>query len=340
MIGQDGRLLFALLEQTPGLDWTRKLPALETLRRVWVQQFYAHEVSACWREAKDLPPSSLLICTPYNPDARYSQKRSTIWTGYKVHLTESCDEELPHLITDVQTTAAPRSDFEILPPVQHALAQRSLLPEEQLVDAGYVTAEHLVESAKQYGIDLYGPIAPDPSWQAQTGKGFSTADFQIDWQARLAFCPQGHQNVQWFARKDRHGREVFQITFAARDCTPCLVRALCTRGAKQPRFLMIRPELTYTKLTAARARQQTAAFKEEYAKRAGIEGTLSQAVRAFELRRSRYVGEAKTRLQHFLIATALNIARLFAWDQERPREPTRRSRFAALAPLPLTGATA
>jgi transposase len=82
MIGRDGRHLFALLQETPALYWTGNLPAVETLRRVWVQQFYADESTARWREAKDLPPSSLLICTPYDSDARYSQKRSTTWTGY------------------------------------------------------------------------------------------------------------------------------------------------------------------------------------------------------------------------------------------------------------------
>ena len=74
LIGQDGRQLFALLEQTPTLTWTRNLPAVETLRRVWVQQFYADGASARWHEATDLPPSSLLICTPYDPEARFSQR--------------------------------------------------------------------------------------------------------------------------------------------------------------------------------------------------------------------------------------------------------------------------
>ena len=88
-------------------------------------------------------------------------------------------------------------------------------------------------------------------------------------------------------------------------------------------------------LDMARARQQTPKFKAVYAKRAGIQGTLSQGVRAFGLRRSRYIGEAKTRLQHLMIACALNLVRLFAWSEERPREQTRRSRFAALAPASL-----
>jgi transposase len=63
-------------------------------------------------------------------------------------------------------------------------------------------------------------------------------------------------------------------------------------------------------MQAARQRQQTQEFKEQYKLRAGMEGSLSQGVRRCGLRRSRYVGEAKTRLQELFIATALNIARV------------------------------
>ena len=338
MIGQDGRDLFALLEENPALTWTRNLAAVETLRQVWLQQFYADGQVARWRDAKDLPPSSLLICTPYDPEARYSQKRTTTWTGYKVHLTESCDDDTPHLITDVQTTPAPLSDFDMTPQVQASLAQHHILPKDQLLDMGYVTAEHLVSSQSQYEIDLVGPVAPDPSWQAQSHTGFGTADFTIDWQEKRARCPQGCQSVQWFPWKDRHGHEIIHIKFAARDCSPCPVRHLCTHAAKQPRALAVRTERTFAALQKARERQQTPGFKEVYAKRAGIEGTLSQGVRAFGLRRSRYVGEAKTHLQHLMIAVALNIVRLFSWSEDRPREQTRCSRFAALAPSPLATA--
>jgi transposase len=203
---------------------------------------------------------------------------------------------------------------------------------------GYVTAEHLVNSQSQYGIDLVGPVAPDPSWQARSDTGLGIADFTIDWQERRASCPQGSQSVQWLPWKDRHGHEIVHITFAARDCSPCPVRHLCTHAAKLPRTLAVRAERTFAALQTTRQRQQTPEFKEVYAKRAGIEGTLSQGVRAFGLRRSRYVGEAKTRLQHLMIASALNIVRLFAWSEDQPREQTRTSRFAALAPLPLAAA--
>jgi len=134
-------------------------------------------------------------------------------------------------------------------------------------------------------------------------------------------------------RKDRHDHDVIHIKFAAADCLSCPVRSLCTHSSKQPRTLMIRSEQSYTMLQKARQRQQTQEFKEQYNTRAGIEGTLSQGIRAFELRRSRYVGEDKSRLQHLMIGVAVNVKRLFAWKQKEPRGQTRRSRFASLAPV-------
>ena len=67
--------------------------------------------------------------------------------------------------------------------------------------------------------------------------------------------------------------------------------------------------------------------------RAGIEGTLSQGVRAFEMHRSRYIGLAKTGLQQVCTAAAMNIARVVHWLDRVPRTKTRVTRFAALAPM-------
>jgi Transposase DDE domain len=95
--------------------------------------------------------------------------------------------------------------------------------------------------------------------------------------------------------------------------------------------LTLGPHAQYQAIQAARERQTTPAFKERYRLRAGIEGTLSQGIRAFGLRQARYLGEAKTHLQHLITATAINVARLLDWLAEVPRCKTRTSRFAALA---------
>src|SRR2546430_17335573 len=104
------------------------------------------------------------------------------------------------------------------------------------------------------------------------------------------------------------------------------------RSTLFPYTTLFRSQPTYDVLQHARQRQQTPTFKELYAKRAGIEGPLSQGVQAFGLRRSRYVGEAKTRFQMCMTAVAINVVRIVAWIEEQPRGQTRRSRFAALAP--------
>lgn len=72
-----------------------------------------------------------------------------------------------------------------------------------------------------------------------------------------------------------------------------------------------------------------------YNQRAGIEGTFSQAVRSFGLRRSRYIGEQKTHLHNLATAAAINIGRSVDWLNEKPRERTRTSWFAKLKHLEL-----
>jgi len=94
----------------------------------------------------------------------------------------------------------------------------------------------------------------------------------------------------------------------------------------------LRPQAEHIALQTARQWQKTEAFKEEYAKRAGIEATISQATRAFELRQTRYIGLAKTHLQHLLMAIAINLVRFDRWHTATPRAKTRTSRFSAFAP--------
>ena len=192
-IGADGRLLLRMLDEQSLPADLRELPAVVVLRQVWVQQFYAtaDDQPIRWRTADDLPPASLLISSPYDAEARYSKKRNTEWTGYKVHLTETCDDDTPNLITDVTTTPATTADFDVLPTIQDNLADRKLTPKEQIVDSGYVTADHLLSSRTNHQIDLLGPVAEDHSWQAKADNGFAAAQFVIDWDAKQAICPQG-----------------------------------------------------------------------------------------------------------------------------------------------------
>lgn len=120
-------------------------------------------------------------------------------------------------------------------------------------------------------------------------------------------------------------------TFQLWDCQRCRVRRRCTRS-QYSRKLTLQPQAQYTVLRERRQFQDTLEFQKLYNQRAGIEGTLSQGVRRSALRKSRYIGLAKTHLQHILIATALNLIRLDAWLTGAPLAPTRCSQFMELQP--------
>ncbi len=283
VIAQDGACLLNAIYAAEAPAWLAEIPAVETLRRVWVQNFYWEQGELRWRDANNVPAAGQCIDSPYDPEAHYAQKRATSWVGYKVHLTETCDDDSPHLITHVETTPAPVADDATVPLIHEALAERDLLPDVHIVDTGYVDAEELVSSRQQHGVDLFGPTREDDHWQAREGTGFAAEQFVVDWQHECATCPAGKISSSWTPVQDRRGKPVIKIKFAMQDCRPCPSREQCTRSqsASPRRVLTVRPQAQYQALQAARQRQATQAFKTAYAARAGIEGTLSQGIRAF-----------------------------------------------------------
>jgi transposase len=333
LIGTDGVRLLDWVDTTPTLSWLQELPAVVSLRQVWQEQFTPPTGPVRLKTVPELAPAAALIASPYDPEARFSTKRAISWVGYKVHLTETCDPDMPSLITDVQTTVATAPDENKLPVIQEALAQRQLLPREHLVDAGYTDAGVLATSQHQYGIQVTGPVTPDPSWQAQAGEGFDKAQFQIDWEAQVVTCPAGIKSLSWLPCAEPEAKRcAYHIRFAKKDCGECVRRPQCTRAKTEPRELMLQTREEYEALHAARQRQQTEEFQAAYPARAGIESTHEQAIRRCGLRHCRYLGLAKTRLQHVLTACALNWLRVSEWLLEKPRGQTRVSRFAQLAP--------
>ena len=158
--------------------------------------------------------------------------------------------------------------------------------------------------------------------------------FKINWDTQIVTCPQEHQSQSWHIRQEKYGHEYIEARFAPEDCRACLRRSKCTRSKRGVRVVTFKPRPVYEALQAARERQETEAFKEKYKKRAGIEGTISQGTRTFGLRRSRYLGLAKTHLQHLATATAMNLTRAISWltETEESRASSYRSPFAALAP--------
>src|SRR5215218_9640264 len=157
-VGQDGMRLLTDLFAPEAPPTLRALPAVEVLRRTWVQRYLVWEGQVRLREPKDQPPAAEQIASPYEAEARYATKRAVSWVGYRVHLTETCDDDRPRLVTDVGTTVAPAADVDHLGPIQERLAGRQLLPSEHVVDTGYIRTGNLVASQREHQIDLIGPM--------------------------------------------------------------------------------------------------------------------------------------------------------------------------------------
>jgi transposase len=323
---------YRLLEQAAGAGAppaVRDLPAMRALRLVLLQQFYREDgpdgqPEVTWRDPREhgFPPGRDKIASPYDPDARFAEKRGARWTGYKAHYTETVPERagdgppaLPSIVTCAETTSAAEPDVTMTPVIHDDLDRAGLLPGEHVADSGYASADLLI-TARAQGVTLLTPLLPDPSWQARED-GLTAAAFTIDWDRQQATCPQGTASTGWKPGVNK-GTDVIAVAFPAKACRECPVRDRCTRSAREGRGLTLRPREVHEAVTAARAEQETGRWRERYAARAGVEGLMKQATHVTGIRHARYLGLAKTALEHNIAAAALNLIRLDAWRTGNP----------------------
>src|SRR2546427_1785898 len=118
----------------------------------------------------------------------------------------------PQLITHVETTPAPLSDEGALSTIHADLAEKDLLPDQHLVDAGYVTSANLVKTQSDYGVDLVGPTLKTHWYQAETG--YDLTHFDIEWEAETVTCPQGRPSSSWTPVQDA-GKSLITLKFSA-----------------------------------------------------------------------------------------------------------------------------
>jgi transposase len=342
---RDGYALVAACYEPAAPPWAREIPAVQVLRTVLIQSFTravdqdGREVISR-REPGDggdgVPPAHLRISSPYDCDARWGAKKDLSWLGYKLHISETCDDPpacgcapapaapgrcahdvRPNLITCVMTTRATVCDIEMTTPVSAALAGRDLAPARHYLDTGYASALSILDAARLAGITLVTPLRVDGSRQARAGGGYDLTAFAVDYDARTATCPQGKPSTGWTPARTA-GRDIIVVRFGITTCRPCPVREQCTTARRNGRQLTILPRDQHELQAAARAAQQGENWQEDYKRRAGIEGTISQAVAITGCRRARYRGLRKTHLGHVCSAVALNLCRLDAYWNDTP----------------------
>ena len=326
---RDGYALLEAVYHPSSPPWLRELPAVDVLRRVLLQN-YTRTITADGREVirrresepdgDGLPPGHARIASPYDLDARWGVKREEFWLGYKLHVTETCDDApactcrpaaagsagapdrghdkgcahltAPNLVTHVATTDATVTDNQVTSVIHGDLAGKNLAPGRHYLDSGYLSAALVVSALTTWGIALIGPLLADTSAQARAGAGYARADFTVDYDAQTVTCPQGKTSASWSPCTQR-GKDAVVATFSARDCGPCPARSQCTTSGARRRHLTLLPRDLAEAQAAARAAENTIPFQADYARRAGVEGTMHQAT-SHGARRARYRGLPKT----------------------------------------------
>jgi transposase len=345
---RDGVALLRAVWEPASPSWLARLPAVGVLQRVLIQNVVVdtdrdgREVIRLREADTDgLPPGRCRIVSPYDTDARWGGKRDLTWPGYKLHVSESCDAEAPtgpagqvpdtppNLITNAATTDASVPDVAMTEPIHADLARRKVLPGEHYVDSGYPSADLLVSSLTDFGVRLITPMLADTSPQARAGEGFDRGGFTIDWDTQTVTCPQQQTSASWTPAAQR-GTDVIVVKFAGEVCQPCPVKAQCTTATRGGRQLTLRPRPVQEALDQARAEQSTTDWQRRYARRAGVESTIAQAVKVTNAHRTRYRGLPKVRLEHNTMAAALNLIRLDAWFNGEVLDPRRTTHLSRL----------
>lgn len=303
------------------LDWVKSLSdeaigsgkQVALLQRVFDEQFEVVGAAEQVQHRKVL--SSDRVQNPHEPEARYAakgqgkQKKEHI--GYKIQVAETAvqaqlspGEPTRNFLTGMVTHPAQESDqvgAQKMAVEQEAMGLEK--PPTLYVDAAYVSGEKIAEAAAE-GRKLMGPAAHSPP--NNQGR-FTAEEFQIDVERRQAICPAGKENTQCSRLEEQ---ETGKVNFRFEWSTHCQDCPLCERcvGPNQKHRTLVVGEY-YTALQARRAEQKTQAFVQEMKQRNGIEGTQSELVRAHGLRRARYRGLAKVRLQNYWAGAACNAKR-------------------------------
>lgn len=329
-MGQDAWTLLQACRRSDAPAWLKDEASIHLLQQIWDQHFERRENTIVWR-ASPAVSNAEQILSPYDIQARAGCKREREWTGYKCHITETCSRDPEHLslIVQVETTSALVADATALPPILEDVQARGVGSREHWVDQGYMSGEQIV-AQRAMQRELIGPVGLAQGWQNRAEGGITAEAFLLDRERHVATCPQGKESLSWREKRDTHGKQGEEIRFSIKDCRDCPIRERCSRGQRVGRILFLLPIDQRAALQERRAEQETEAYRQKYALRAGIESTISQAVRTTGLRQSPYRGQRKTHQYHVVIATALNLVRI---DQKLMRDQGLGARPRPLSPF-------
>jgi transposase len=324
--GTDAQQLLDWLATAAGQAFSGGAHA-QLLARVFGEQFAVTAAIGTVQPQTKEQLVSKRVQNPHDPDATYAvkgagaQKKEHV--GYKVQVAETVSEAVlapgeptGNFISGIVTHAALESDEEGARKMEQEQQDMGLdQPPVLFVDAAYISTQQL-RAAAAAGRELIGP-APGPGG-GNVGR-FGSDQFDVRVAERQATCPAGQPNSQCGRIAEQAtGKVSFRFEWRTQVCDQCSLRAQCIKPDQPHRTLAVGEH--HTVLQQRRREQQTDPFKQRMKHRNAIEGTQSELVRAHGLRRARYRGLPKARLQNYFAGAACNVKRWLrraAWELQR-----------------------
>lgn len=295
------------------------------LRRVFGEQFEIRDGTPAQRRASEAGA----VVSPHDPEAQWSTKKTlgkAGWHGYKAQVCETAEEGVcakgeptKSVVTAVLVQPATAGDHGSIPGVlaehQSAVGAGCAPPDEVFADAGYVSAPALLK-AEADGYELTGPMPAPP----HGGGRFGTDSFAVDLPGRTAVCPAGNASSECGRIDDAKYGVRYYFAWPAKACAACPLRDKCV--SKKNRLARRTVEVTGNHMIVQERRNlcRTPEYRARMRKRNAVEGTHSELVRGYGLRRCRYRGLRKTRLQAHLTAAACDLrrwARRLCWEERK-----------------------
>jgi hypothetical protein len=274
------------------------------------------------KEAKNVRSDSMQ--SPHDPDMTYNAHKGK---GCEVQVAEtSGNGEKPEIITYAEDTRSCESDEKATVPIVDDLAEREIQPDTLTADTNYGSTANAIELERK-GTELVAPVAGRPveteseedeqNTSSDDAAQIDKGEFDIDVKGeRPARCPAGNDCV---AEAVDAGTGRAKLTFAARDCESCPLAERCPAKRRTNGTRVLNTTLHASVLSRRRRYQQTEAFRERYATRAGVEGTNSELKRKHGLGRLRVRGAKRVRLAIRLKALACNVKRMVGYLVEAAR---------------------
>jgi transposase len=329
--GADAQQLLQWLASPSAREWAQGTQA-RLLARVFSEQFEVVVATAAPQPKTKEQLGSERVQNPHDADATYAAKgkgeHKKEHVGYKVQVAETVSEAVlvvgeptRNFISGIVTHAARESDEAGA--IKMEIEQQALgmdKPPVQYVDAAYISAQQLVEAAAQ-GRELIGPA---PATANNNDGRFTSEVFQVQVEQRKAVCPAGQESTQCSRLEAQAtGKVCYRFEWDTSTCAACALRQQCIKADHKHRTLVAGEH--HTALQTRRQEQQTDAFKARMKHRNAIEGTQSELVRAHGLRRARYRGLPKAKLQNYFIGAACNVKRWLrriAWEMQNTAKPS------------------